>query len=245
MLTSPCMDSPVGKDHVHKMDMVTIPAGEFIMGGIAEDKFVSAVELPPQKIIIPKAFSLGKTSVTQGQWNAVMDHSTQSPTADLPVVNVSYHEALSFIERLSHQRNQQFRLPSEAEWEYACRAGSTTVFPHGTQLTPMEANFLYDESGTSIGIGHLTPVGNYPANAFGLHDLLGNVCEWTADAWHPNHHGVPTDAKPRSITQKTSYRTIRGGAWDHLPRVLRPSWRDWAPEATHWDNLGFRLACDL
>jgi formylglycine-generating enzyme required for sulfatase activity len=149
------------------------------------------------------------------------------------------------MKRLTLATGIPFRLPSEAEWEYACRAGSSTVFPDGGNLAPDQANYLYDESGETIGPGALTPRGVYPPNAFGLRDMLGNVCEWTADVWHPDFHGAPTDGSPRFDGETPDRRVIRGGAWDHLPRVLRASWRDWAPESARWDNLGFRIAFTL
>jgi formylglycine-generating enzyme required for sulfatase activity len=124
---------------------------------------------------------------------------------------------------------------AQAEWEYCCRAGTTTIFAAGDVLEPAHANYLYDEHGLKIGPGTRTPPGTYPANAFGLEDMHGNVCEWTADAWRPAYDGPPDDR----------HRTIRGGAWDYMPRLLRSAWRDFAAPGTMRDNLGFRIACDL
>jgi len=167
-----------------------------------------------------------------------------APQADpsLPVTGVTFPEIENFLDLLSEQTALTFRLPTEAEWEYACRAGSAKFFPNGSQLHSEQANFLYDESGQVVGHGTPLPPGRYPANAFGLHDMLGNVCEWTADAWHPDFHYAPADGSPWLDAGKPVHRVIRGGAWDHLPRVLRASWHDWAPEDARWDNLGFRVA---
>lgn len=152
-------------------------------------------------------------------------------------------EVENFLERLGMQDGKSYRLPSEAEWEYACRAGCVgTVFPKGSSLAAADANFLYDESGVQVGSGAPTPPGRFPANGHGLFDMLGNVCEWTADAWHPSFIGAPADGSAWLNGGKPSCRVIRGGGWDHLPRVLRASWRDWAPENARWDNLGFRIA---
>lgn len=223
-----------------KPSWVEIPAGSFLMGGVPDDKFVSAVELPRHEVTIARPFALGVFPVTRGEW-----FETDVPESDLPVTGVDFNEIQSFLDHLTLAANLPFRLPSEAEWEYACRAGSDTVFPEGGNLEPATANYLYDESGAAIGHGALTPRGIYPPNAFGLFDMLGNVCEWTADIWHPDFRDAPTNGSPRLDGEKANRRVIRGGAWDHLPRVLRTSWRDWAPENAHWDNLGFRIAFTL
>lgn len=214
-------------------DFVALPAGSFRMGGVPEDKFVSAVELPRHEVKVA-AFELARHPVTRRQW---FGGSVVEP--ELPVTGVSFDEAESFALR------HGCRLPSEAEWEYACRAGSATVFSHSAALDVVDANFLYDESGAAVGCGAPMPVGSHAPNAFGFHNMLGNVCEWTADLWHPGFSGAPGDSLPWMAGGKPGHRVIRGGAWDHLPRLLRASWRDPAPESARWDNLGFRLARDL
>lgn len=217
--------------------VVEIPAGSFLMGGVPDDKFVSAVELPRHEVRLA-SFAIGIFPVTRGEWYA--DESVLNP--ELPVTGVRVDEVEEFLKNLG----SCYRLPSEAEWEYACRAGSVdTVFPHASSLDSADANFLYDESGQQVGPGAPTPAGRFPANAFGLHDMLGNVCEWTADKWHPNFNRAPADGSPWLGGGNPSCHVIRGGAWDHLPRVLRASWRDWAPEKARWDNLGFRIAFTL
>jgi formylglycine-generating enzyme required for sulfatase activity len=217
----------------HPASFVSLPAGRFLMGGVPEDKFVTAVELPRHEVELA-AFELARHPVTRGQWfGGEVEHP------ELPVTGVSFDEAEAFA------RSHGCRLPSEAEWEYACRAGSATVFSHASVLGVADANFLYDESGAAVGPGAAMPVGSHPPNAFGLYDLLGNVCEWTADLWHPAYAGAPAGGSPWLDGGKAGHRVIRGGAWDHLPRLLRASWRDWAPESARWDNLGLRLARDL
>jgi formylglycine-generating enzyme required for sulfatase activity len=108
-------------------------------------------------------------------------------------------------------------------------------------MTPAAANFLLDENGTRIGLGHRTAVGSYPPNQFGLCDLHGNVCEWVEDTWHPNYHGAPADGTAW-IGPGDDRHVVRGGAWDYLPRLLRSAWRDWRPADYRADNLGFRVA---
>lgn len=230
-------------------DLVIIPEGSFLMGGIADDKFVSSVELPQHRVTLGNAFALAKAPVTRRDWHLLMGSLPPSDLDNLdeacPVVNVTFPEVMAYLRELSDTFGRTYRLPSESEWEYACRAGSESVFPQGASLAPQDANFLYDEQGCEIGAGHIIPSGYYPANAFGLFDLLGNVCEWTGDTWHPNYEGAPDDGSAWMQAGKNTFRTIRGGAWDHLPRVLRASWRDWAPEQARWDNLGFRVALTL
>lgn len=238
----------IWRDSPHAPELVAVPGGRYLMGGIPEDKFVSSVELPRHPVTVT-AFALGRAPVTCGEWRRLMgalpDACEPGLADDHPVVNVNFPEALGFLRELSMACACSYRLPSEAEWEYACRAGSESVFPNGGNLGSHDANFLYDERGNPVGAGHLTAVGCFPANSFGLFDMLGNVCEWTADRWHPGYHGAPGDSRAWTDGGKPTCRTIRGGAWDHLPRILRASWRDWAPESARWDNLGFRVARDL
>jgi formylglycine-generating enzyme required for sulfatase activity len=232
--------------------LVELSPGTFVMGGTDDDKFVTDTERPAHRVAIAHRFSLGRFPVTVGEYRAFAPLHAPGEDSDWPVVNVSWDDAQAFCVWLASVTGQPFRLPSEAEWEYACRAGTRESFVNGGTITPDEANFLYAEDGQRIGLGRRTPAGHYPPNAFGLQDLLGNVCEWVEDVWHPNYTGAPadgsawlagdsaglnTDAEPR--------RTIRGGAWDYLPRLLRSAWRDSLPRTHHRDNLGFRIALTL
>ncbi len=219
-----------------EIQFIRIPPGRFLMGGSDDDKFVTALEIPAHEVVI-RGFEISIHPVTRGQWWAAM--RLQAAETSLPMTSVSFHDATKF----AHLHGA--RLPTEAEWEYACRAGSGSLFPHQRHLTMGDANFLYDESGEKIGLGSPTPVGSYPSNRFGLYDMIGNVCEWTADSWHPSYHHAPCDGRAWIAGGQQGRRVIRGGAWDQLPRTLRSSWRDWAPENARWDNLGFRLARDL
>ena len=159
----------------------------------------------------------------------------------LPVVGVTWWDACAYCKWLTALTGRAYRLPSEAEWEYACRAGSRSPFAFGDTLTVAEANFYYDENGVRGGLGHPTIVGSYRANAFGLYDLHGNVCEWAQDTWHPNYRGAPQDGQPW-VAPDSSRRVIRGGAWDYLPRLLRSAGRDWQLADRATDNVGFRVA---
>jgi formylglycine-generating enzyme required for sulfatase activity len=142
---------------------------------------------------------------------------------------------MNYAAWLREQTGQPFRLLTEAEWEYCCRASTMTIFGTGDDIDPSQANYLYDEHGFKVGPGHRTPKGTYAPNAFGLEDMHGNVCEWVADVWRPTHDAILCDG----------LRVIRGGAWDYMPRLLRSAWRDFASPETRRDNLGFRIACDL
>lgn len=227
-----------------ELEWVKIPSGEFLMGGIEDDKFVTAVELPRHLVTISNKFFITRYPITNDQWEILMGPSpspSNSNPRQAPVIGITWQEAYDFCQSLNHTTGHTHRLPTEAEWEYVCRAGTASVFPHGADLTPQHANFLYDESGNPVGPGRIVEVGSYGENHFGVADLLGNVCEWTADHWHADFHGAPDDGSAWIDTRPSSKRVIRGGAWDHLPRVLRASWRDWAPETARWDNLGFRV----
>lgn len=221
--------------------LVALPAGEFIMGENADDKFANDTERPSHRVAIPGPFALGIYPLRVGEFRRFRpDHSAHEPAA-WPVVSVSWQEATDYCQWLTVQSGRRFRLPSEAEWEYACRAGTSTPFAPGDDITTADANFLYDETGRRIGPENRTPVGSYPPNAFGLHDLHGNVCEWVADSWHPNYLAAPRDGQAW-IQTNDERRVIRGGAWDYLPRLLRSSWRDWRVKSYRADNLGFRVA---
>ncbi|MGJ8644777.1 MAG: formylglycine-generating enzyme family protein [Luteolibacter sp.] len=225
--------------------MVLIPPGSFTMGGVPEDKFVSAVELPVREVRVLGGFEISRTPVTRAQWECVMGSlqggNSAVLDAECPVVGVSFEDAKAFCREIG----EDYRLPSEAEWEYACRGGNSSVFPHGSNVSVNDANYFYDEFGEEVGRGELMPVGRFPENGFGLQDIIGNVCEWVEDIWHPGFDRAPDTTVAWVNGGVKGRRVIRGGGWDHLPRVLRASWRDWAPEEARWDNLGFRVVRDL
>ena len=159
------------------------------MGENAEDKFANDTERPLHQVIFAAPFALGKFPVTVEEYRRFRPaHSPEEP-ADWPVVRVSWQDATDYCHWLTEKRGQRFRLPTEPEWEFACRAGTRTPFAVGDEIALTQANYLYDEAGRQIGAGKRTAVGSYPPNAFGLHDLHGNVCEWVADSWHPELPG--------------------------------------------------------
>jgi formylglycine-generating enzyme required for sulfatase activity len=235
-------DAPAWRDAAETPLMVNLPAGEFRMGETSDDKFANATERPAHRVRIEHAFALGCFPVTVGEFRTFRPTHDAADAPELPAVNVSWHGAQDFCAWLARSTGRRYRLPSEAEWEFACRAGSARAFSCGDEITPSDANYFYNESGQPVGPGQRTPAGGYPANGFGLYDLHGNVCEWIEDVWHPSYTGAPADGAAWCEAGDRARRVIRGGAWDYLPRLLRSSWRDWLPAEQHRDNLGFRVA---
>ncbi len=223
--------------------MVDIPPGWFTMGANPEDKFASEAEQPAHEVSISSGLSLSAAPVTVGEFRRFRGGWLPEEAAELPAVYVSWVDAAEYCAWLSLETGRPYRLPSESEWEFACRAGSIAVFSFGDELTPLMANYLYAENGTRVGQGRRTPAGTHPPNAFGLHDVHGNVCEWVADVWHPNYVGAPAEGS--AWTGPGELRVLRGGGWDYIPRLLRSSHRDCLPRHCRRDNIGFRLAVTL
>lgn len=179
------------------IEMVEIPAGSFLMGSPTSEESHFASESPQHKVTL-KTFWMSKFPITQAQWVMVMgDNPSHFKGEDLPVECVSWHDAMEFCRRLSEQTGHIYALPSEAQWEYACRAGTTTPFHFGNTITPNQANY---DGNCTYGSGpqgeyrrRTTPVGMFPPNDWGLHDMHGNVWEWCLDKWHPNYEGAPSD----------------------------------------------------
>ena len=179
------------------LDLVKIPGGRFQMGAPAAGR--SDDGGPQHSVTVPE-FWLGKYAVTQAQYQAVMGTNPSKFSANganRPVEQVSWQEAVAFCEKLSQQAGRTYRLPSEAEWEYACRAGTTTPFHFGpaitTDLANYDGNYTYGNGSKGVYRQQTTEVGSFPPNAFGLYDMHGNVWEWCADHWHGNYDGAPTD----------------------------------------------------
>jgi formylglycine-generating enzyme required for sulfatase activity len=218
-----------------------------------EDKFASILEKPRHSVEIRRPFAMGQYPVTFQQWDVfARDYTTVHLPGDhgwgrgrLPVCNVSWDDALAYVRWLSQVTHRPYRLPSESEWEYACRAGTNTVFNTGNSISISQANFLYLDFGNRPGVGRPVAVGFYPANGFGLFDMHGNVCELIGDGWHSNFVGAPADGSPWSGGDESPWRVVRGGGWDGMPRILRAAFRDWVRRDQRLDNMGFRVACDL
>jgi formylglycine-generating enzyme required for sulfatase activity len=223
----------------------TIPAGSFLMGENPEDKFTNDTERPRHSVNIAQPFAMAAFPVTVGEYRRWQPGFAPLDNAGWPVVGVSWEDAQEYCHWLNNRQERVVRLPSEAEWEYACRAGSDEIFSCGDTLSERQANYLYSENGARVGVASRTPSGSYPPNAFGIYDMHGLVCEWTEDLWHESYQEAPDDGLPWVTGGRTNYRVVRGGAWDYLPRLLRSSWRDGVLQTTQRDNLGFRLVSDL
>jgi formylglycine-generating enzyme required for sulfatase activity len=230
--------------------MVVVPAGRFVMGSPEGEEDRSEPEGPQHEVTIAKPFAVGKTEVTFAEWDTcviagacqkVSDNSWGRD--DRPVINVSWHEAQQYVAWLSHITGKEYRLLSEAEWEYAARAGTTTRYSWGNDVSEGNANC----SGcVSRWDGKQTaPVGSFKPNAFGLHDLHGNVWEWVEDLWHDSYTAAPTDGSPWVKHGDPSMRVVRGGAWGSGPMYLRSASRLGFSTDIRNNYFGFRLARTL
>jgi formylglycine-generating enzyme required for sulfatase activity len=236
------------------LHMVKIPGGTFTMGSPKDEPEHTEYEDPQHEVSIP-AFFMGRYPVTQAQYELVMEtnpatlyEADRFVAPNKPVVGVSWSDAVEFCERLAQKTGRPYRLPSEAEWEYACRAGTTTPFYFGETLTSEVAN--YDATYT-YGAGHkgeyrngTTPVDHFGmANAFGLSDMHGNVWEWCQDPWHSNYDGAPADGSAWIEGGDSSYRVLRGGSWYNDPWYCRSACRGNFSPVNRSNSYGFRVCC--
>jgi formylglycine-generating enzyme required for sulfatase activity len=246
------------------LKMMLIPGGTFLMGSPLEELERSENEGPQRGVTVPR-FCMGKYPVTQEQWRFVaglytIDREFEKNPSRFkgnlhPVEQVSWHDAVEFCARLSRYTGRQYRLPSEAEWEYACRAGTTTPFHFGETITTDLANYRgtdeYNSSGF-YGAGPkgeyretTTPVDKFGPNFFGLSDIHGNVWEWCDDHWHDDYKKAPRDG--RSWIDKTNEtnaaRMIRGGSWSDNPQACRSALRSMQHMHTTSYYVGFRVVC--
>lgn len=232
-------------------EMIVIPPGSFDMGSPATEAGRAGDEGPVHRISITRSFALGKTEVTQGQWRAVMGNNPShfiNCGDNCPVENVSWDDAQAFIKELNSKTGKKYRLPSEAEWEYAARAGTSTAFYTGNCIDTGQANYDgkydYNQCGANGLIRNKTvPVASFPANAFGLHDMSGNVWEWVEDNYHGNYRGAP--ANGAAWLEEGAKRVLRGGSWDDFPRLARAATRYRYFPAFRLNSFGFRLAMTL
>ena len=215
------------------LEMVKIPGGSFLMGSPENEPESSSIERPQHKVNIQQFF-MGKFSITQEQYQAIMGENK-------PVERVSWDNAVEFCDKISRRAEKTYRLPSEAEWEYACRAGTTTPFYFGetitTDLANYDGNYTYSSAPKGRYREQTTDVGSFPANAFGLYDMHGNVWEWCQDSWHENYNGAPTDGDAW-IDNDNRYRVLRGGSWYFNPRSCRSAFRSGYERD---DIVGFRV----
>jgi formylglycine-generating enzyme required for sulfatase activity len=227
------------------LEMVLIPAGMFGMGTPGLSEFTE--EHPHHMARVP-SFLMSKYPVTQEQWKVVMgwEPPYRSKGPKHPADRISWKNAIEFCKRLSKKTGYDYRLPSEAEWEYTCRAGTSTPFHYGDTLTTDLANYVGDhtyQSGPKGVYRHgSTDVGSFPPNAFGLYDMHGNVWEWCADNWHDNYVGAPTNGSAWENGNKSTDRVMRGGSWHEPPINCRSATRLKMNENESDDFFGFRVA---
>jgi formylglycine-generating enzyme required for sulfatase activity len=240
-----------------KLTLMLIPAGEFLMGA-PEDELESEDDERPQHWVQVPQFLMGRYSVTQAQWRVVAGYPQESQKLDPdpsefkgdnhPVENVSWEDAQEFCQRLSTKSGKTYSLPSEAQWEYACRAGTTMPFHYGeiitSDLVNFDGNYTYNDSPKGEYREQTSEVGIFPANDWGLHDMHGNVWEWCEDDYHSTYEGVPNDGSAWVDTDReSSNRLLRGGSWNNYPENCRSARRYDSTRDNRYYNIGFRVSC--
>jgi formylglycine-generating enzyme required for sulfatase activity len=234
-------------------DMVVVPAGAFAMGSPPSELYRGAET--QHRVTIASPFALGKYEVTFEQWEACLadggcggfvpdDHGWGR--GDRPVIGVSWEDAKAYTAWLSGKTGKRYRLPSEAEWEYAARAGATTPFSFGATITTRQANYDggtgYGNGPAGVNRGKTTPVGSFPANAFGLHDMHGNVWEWVEDCWSDEYSAAtPANGAP-FLGANCEGRVMRGGSWEDYPGDVRAAARIGSNKGDQTWSDGFRVA---
>ena len=257
------------------LTMLRIPAGSFEMGAPETEAESSDQERPVHRVTLGE-FLLGQTPVTQAQWRAVaqwqrLEHEDRElwpesldpdPVTKLqypeyfqaeqrPVVNVSWHDAMAFCQRLRLRTGKNYTLPSEAQWEYACRAGTTTPFHWGatigTELVNYDGTIVYGDGDKGENRRQTTDVARFPANPWGLHDMHGNIWEWCEDHWHDNYKGAPEDGRAwigeEAKEDQQKSRLLRGGSWGFRPALCRSACRNDRHPDVHDGFIGFRVCC--
>ncbi len=252
--------------------LVLVPAGRFQMGSHeherkiamqagAQEKWLQR-ETPQRWVGIERPFALGRYPVTVGEWRAFVAAAGWRPKGEVnwdapgfaqtdahPVVGVSWDDAQAYLAWLGEATGQRYRLPSESEWEYACRAGTKTAFSFGDTISPALANYdgRFSYHGGALGDYRrgTTPAGAFPANPWGLYDMHGNVWEWVQDALHANYEGAPLDGSAWESGGDASRRILRGGSWQYHPRYLRSALRNAYAGTLSNDIIGFRVVREL
>ena len=248
--------------------MIIVPGGSFLMGS-PEDELDSYSDEKPQHLVTVPSFAIGQFVVTQAQWKTIANlpkvkqKLNPSPSFhsgdDRPVERIDWFEAVEFCNRLTRLTRKLYRLPSEAEWEYACRAGTTTAFNIGPTIATDFANYRgkddvredqtisgrYGEGPEGVYRGKTTPAETFPASNFGLFDTHGNVWEWCADDWHENYDGAPIDGSVWDASNDSGSRVTRGGSFGLAPQLCRSAIRNSFPSGFRNSFLGFRILLPL
>ena len=237
-------------------EMVMIPAGEFMMGSPAGEAERKDDESPQHRVVIAQPFAMGRYAVTFDEFDHFVaeSHYSHSPNdedwgrGDRPVINVCWRDAVAYTDWLSEETGEDYRLPTEAEWEYACRAGTTTPFHFGDTISTDQANYkgniVYGDGVAGIDRGKTVAVGSFAPNAFGLYEMHGNVSEWVADCYEEDAYRTHGDYPEMVGTwDETAHHVLRGGAWSSYPKLLRSANRNWFDYdfLTRFDSDGFRV----
>jgi formylglycine-generating enzyme required for sulfatase activity len=225
-------------------EMVVIPAGRFTMGSPAGELGRSSSEGPQREVSVRRPLAVGKFEVTFAEWDAcVAAGGCSHRPSDIgwgrdrrPAINVGWDDAQEYVRWLSQRTGRRYRLLTEAEWEYAARAGTSTAYAFGPTISPSHAN--YSES----RLYRTQPVGSYGANRFGLHDMYGNVMEWVQDCWREGYAAAPTEAGQAVESGSCSVRVLRGGSWLNTPQNLRAAVRERDVTGKRLNFFGFRVA---
>jgi formylglycine-generating enzyme required for sulfatase activity len=240
----------VFRDAPFTPELVVIAAGEFMMGSTEWEEGRLHGEGPRHRVTIARRFAIGRYPVTYDEYDRFCAANQLHKASDegwgdrarRPVINVSWQDAQAYIAWLSQETGWAYRLPSEAEWEYACRAGTTSRYSVGDTITPRDAN--YEDS----GLGRTSEVGAYPPNPWGLHDMHGNVWEWVEDDWHENYQGAPADGSAWKGLETSSIPrrcVLRGGSWFEDSWLCRSAFRGRLDAPNRDDYTGFRVARTL
>jgi formylglycine-generating enzyme required for sulfatase activity len=228
-----------------------VPAGSFTMGSPRTEKDRRENEGPQHQVTIAQRFAVSKYELTFEQWDACVadggcnGYRPPDPGwghGNRPVIYVSWDDAKVYVAWLAQKTGKPYRLLTEAEYEYAARAGTTTAYPWGSAVGTNNANCA--GCGNQWDNRQTAPVGSFAANGFGLYDMVGNVWGWTEDCWHDSYNGAPTDGSAWTSGDCSS-RVLRGGSWGYLPQYLRSASRNWDTTDAQNGNVGFRVGRTL
>jgi formylglycine-generating enzyme required for sulfatase activity len=231
-------------------EMVVVPAGRFMMGSPQSDKDRLSNESPLHEVTLAKYFAIGKYEVTFNEWYACVSHGgcKQRPEnwfarGKHPIVNVSWDDAQQYVAWITKLTGKPYRLPSEAEWEYAARGGSPHIYYWGNDIGVGNANC--SGCGGPWNGEQTAPVGSFKPNSFGLYDTHGNVYEWVEDCWHETYANAPSDGREWEQSCADHRRVVRGGSFSYDPEFVRAAARDGGPNHLRQPDVGFRLARTL
>jgi formylglycine-generating enzyme required for sulfatase activity len=249
-----CLPKQQGKDYCP--DMTVVPAGSFTMGSPSTEMNSFNVERPQHSVAIATPFAVSKYELTFDEWDSCADdgdcawrpNESGWKRGQQPVIYVSWEDAQRYVAWLAKATGKAYRLLSEAEYEYAARAGTTTAYPWGDDFKLNgKAMAVCADCGSKWDNSQTAPVGSFPPNKFGLYDMVGNVLEWTADCVHINYNNAPTDSSAwlADTDGDCTNRVVRGGSWDNNADGLRSAGRYKNAIGMRGVNLGFRVARTL